>query len=453
MPSRFEVFTPGDFPKHNYVFRKFVDPVSKLLRNPEDDIQEALKRPGMIVQVSGPSKSGKTVALQQMLHESRLIRIHGSSIHSEDELWRAVAGELQLRVERKAATTLSVERGRESGAEGSIELGPVSVGGSVGANATVGRETSNEHSIQDSLFKLAIEELTRESLFLFIDDFHTVPNSLKRFVAAQLKAAAERKVKIILAEVTHRADEPIESLQDLAGRIERVEFGAWSSDDLMSIGTKGFETLNLTVNEGTLVALAEEACGSPQLMQRLCLNLCQELRVDETLPSKTNAGANLSQLRAVFGSAMRSVDYSGSIYALETLPVDDVHKSASFIAYQGFEMSPNVAALASLALSPPRTFVPFAAGDDTLTARAGKVVRPGTPVPSRDLLASVFGKMSDTSQQPSFKAPAVHFKPQSGVTVLDSLFLYSLRWSGRYYDLRKVVDTSRVSDSISAGAS
>jgi hypothetical protein len=447
MPSRFEVFTPGDFPKHNYVIRKFFDPISSTSRNPEDDIQEALKRPGMIVQVSGPSKSGKTVAVQQMIHESRLVRIHGSSIHSEDELWRAVAGELQLRVERKAATKVSHVSGRQAGVEGGIEIGPLSVGGSVGADSTVERETSHEHSIHDSLFKAAIDELTREALFLFIDDFHTVPDHLKRFVAAQLKAVVEKKVKVILAEVTHRADEPIESLQDLAGRIERIEFGAWSPEDLMSIGRKGFEKLNLSVKEGTLAALADEACGSPQLMQRLCLNLCQELGVNETLPTLTSAGANLGQLRAVFASAMRSVNYSGSIYALETLPVDALHRSVSFVACQGYDISPNEVALASLALNPPRPFIAFHAGQDTLTGRAARLVKPGTTTPSRELLASVFTRMSDTSQQPAFKAPALHFKPQSGVTVLDSLFLYSLRWSGRYHDLRRSIDTSGAQNS------
>lgn len=440
MPSRFDVFIAGGFPTHTYVHRRFTDPVSKRMRDPENEITEAFNRPGMIVQVSGPSKSGKTVALHRMIPEAQFVKVPGSSLYSEESLWRIVSAKLEVRVDRKATTQTTMEKGTEVEGEVGLELGVVSLGGKIGGSGKTSQERSFEHAIEDDLFGAATDELLRKGRFLFIDDFHTIPSTMKRYVAAQLKAAAEKNVKIVLAEVPHMADDPITNLPDLSGRIERIEFSYWSAEDLVSIAMKGFEKLNVIINESALLAIADESAGSPQLMQRLCLDLCKELEISEARPAPERFQVRLDQLNAVFGTTIRSVDYSASIYLLENTPKPAAPRV--FRAKGEGTLTMNELAVATLSLSPPKINIPFVAQRDSLEERAARLVADDKG-PDRELLAETFSQMTEVAQNKSFKIPTLDFKPHRGVTILDPYFLYSLRWSGRYYDLRMIVDQSR----------
>jgi hypothetical protein len=265
---------------------------------------------------------------------------------------------------------------------------------------------------------------------------------MKRHVASQLKAAAERNVKIVLAEVPHLADEPIAHLPDLSGRIERIEFSYWSSRDLVAIATKGFEKLNVSINEPSLLALADEAGGSPQLMQRLCLDLCKELDISEQRAKPERFQVRLDQLNAVFGTTIRSVDYSANIYMLENIPVTGSAGGSLYKTKGEYQLTINELAVSTLSLSPPRITIPFSTGKDNLNTRAARVMAFGVCAPNREALSSTFERMSEVSQKPSFKIPTLDFKAHRGVTILDPYFLYSLRWSGRYFDLRSIVDQS-----------
>jgi hypothetical protein len=134
MPSRFDVFIAGGFPTHTYVHRRFEDPVSKRLRDPENEITEAFNRPGMIVQVSGPSKSGKTVALQQMIPEAQFVKVPGSSLFGEDSLWRIVSARLSVQVDKKITSQTTQEHGTDAGGKVSIDIGPVVIDGKLGTS-------------------------------------------------------------------------------------------------------------------------------------------------------------------------------------------------------------------------------------------------------------------------------------------------------------------------------
>jgi hypothetical protein len=68
MPKATEVFTPNDTPTFSYVERR-----SKF----EERLREALSIPKMIVSLSGPSKSGKTVLVNKVVEPDDLIPLSG----------------------------------------------------------------------------------------------------------------------------------------------------------------------------------------------------------------------------------------------------------------------------------------------------------------------------------------------------------------------------------------
>ena len=82
MPKAVEVFTPNDLPTFSYVERK--------RHNFEERLREALSIPKMIVSLSGPSKSGKTVLVNKVVEADNLIPLSGATIRSADALWSKV---------------------------------------------------------------------------------------------------------------------------------------------------------------------------------------------------------------------------------------------------------------------------------------------------------------------------------------------------------------------------
>ena len=57
----FDVFTPTGVPTHTYVDRRE--------HNLEMQLRNAIRTPGMIASLSGPSKSGKTVLIRKVIDQ------------------------------------------------------------------------------------------------------------------------------------------------------------------------------------------------------------------------------------------------------------------------------------------------------------------------------------------------------------------------------------------------
>jgi hypothetical protein len=96
MPKSTEVFTPNDVPTFSYVERK--------ARRFEERLRESLTIPKMIVSLSGPSKSGKTVLVKKVIDEDNLIPLSGATIRSADALWVNVLNWMSIPSERVETT-------------------------------------------------------------------------------------------------------------------------------------------------------------------------------------------------------------------------------------------------------------------------------------------------------------------------------------------------------------
>src|ERR1700730_5104876 len=98
-----EVFTPNDVPTFTYVDR----PTHKL----EQRLEQAFQIPKMIISISGPSKSGKTVLVNKVIEKDNLIPLSGASIRTADELWSKVLGwmESPITISEKDASAVKGE--------------------------------------------------------------------------------------------------------------------------------------------------------------------------------------------------------------------------------------------------------------------------------------------------------------------------------------------------------
>lgn len=93
----------------------------------------------------------------------------------------------------------------------------------------------------------------------------------------------------------------------------KFDFGYWSSVHLIDIAKKGFDALNISIGAHHINALAEEAAGSPQLMQSLCLHLCLELDITKKRLTKESIIVNQSALEKTFFRVSQTADHSHAV--------------------------------------------------------------------------------------------------------------------------------------------
>lgn len=291
-----EVFTPGDFPKHTYVERGRGEL--------EQRLEHQLRRPGAIVSLSGPSKSGKTVLVERVVGSENLVSVYGGEINSAENLWDQVLDELGApqSTESIKGTTEEVQTSSNVG----IRAHLFSAGGSVS-----GKETDSEERIeihQRRGLDDVIDVNNKEQFVLLIDDFHYMDEELQSEIGEAVKQASESGLRICVALIPHRSDDLIEANPDLQGRALTLELEYWEQDDLQKIGEKGFDTLNVNVSGDVVDIFARESAGSPQLMQQLCSDACGLKGITESQEPEIDIEMTRDEIQDTLGWSGESVD-------------------------------------------------------------------------------------------------------------------------------------------------
>lgn len=271
-----EVFTPNDIPIHTYVDR----PEHKL----EEKLRDLYKIPNVVVSVSGPSKTGKTVLIKKVVDEALLITVRGSTVKTPEAIWDRILNSLgkPATFSETDGTVKEIFGGAEGGGKVGIPfLAEGQAKGSVGAKK--GWSEGQIKTFHRDGLEQVIKEIAKTDFAIFLDDFHYIESSIRTDVGRQIKTAAESGVKILTASVPHRADDVVRSNPELRGRVVGLKLQPWSVPDLIQIARKGFRALNVDLAPSIEQRCAEEAFGSPQLMQSICLNLALVIDVKQQL--------------------------------------------------------------------------------------------------------------------------------------------------------------------------
>ena len=70
----------------------------------------------------------------------------------------------------------------------------------------------------------------------------------------------------------------------MTGRLDPVTIPAWEHKELEAIPHTGFPLLNTEISPSIADRFAQEAYGSPHLMQEFCRELCRTAHIEETAP-------------------------------------------------------------------------------------------------------------------------------------------------------------------------
>jgi hypothetical protein len=146
---------------------------------------------------------------------------------------------------------------------------------------------------------------------------------------------------------------------ELRGRVQAVDLEFWTEQELCEIGRLGFPLLNLDVAPAFIASLAREACGSPQIMQTLCLQLCFRHDVHEKLETQRAVAYDQSDLRKVLEIASTMADFSTLVEKMHDGPKERGQDRNQYRFKDDSTGDVYRCALLAMAESPPRMSLPY----------------------------------------------------------------------------------------------
>lgn len=297
MPSVEEVFDAGGFPEYTYVDRE--------RRRLEDRLIKALNSSTPGVSVIGPSKSGKTVLIQNVVRSEDLglMHIRGPSIDSVEGFWNTVLDQLDVPETYEEHVTETAESAETT----DLQIKPQGVGVGHSDNQKNSKSGGQTRTYGRSGLHDVIKHKNSDRFVLLLDDFHYIDDrELKESIAQSMKGAIEEGIRICVAFVTHRGETLQQLVPDLDSRVMTIRCESWSEKELKEIIENGETHLNVSFPEWLKSELANHAIGSPMIMQRLCAAACREAGIEESKDSaSTPVSLDVSEdkLDDIIGSA------------------------------------------------------------------------------------------------------------------------------------------------------
>lgn len=203
--------------------------------------------------VAGPPKVGK-ITLRRKSVPHGLVAVSGSQFSSQESIWSVIARNSQIAGEDNPVSAIS--------------------------------PYCNNNGTLHSHCEISKEEIIacckQRNLTLFIDDAHELPKEIRKTVFQQLKDAAGKGLKFIVAGEESVVSEALRLNPDLSGRISVIRVFPWKKEELKKIALRGFEQLGIICSEAQLNDLAKASPGSPQRMQSISLNIALMTTETET---------------------------------------------------------------------------------------------------------------------------------------------------------------------------
>jgi hypothetical protein len=411
MTSVFEVFVVGGVPTTTY------NPRAN--RRLAVDLRNIAAGRHTLGAVHGTTKCGKSVLIEKTLPSA--IRIEGRTLTTVSALWYELASKLRINVDEQSTFTFTETAGSRTSGEVNVVLASGGAEGSESTETQRGRSWGNSQSLPDRV----MQQLLDERAVVVIDDFHHALPDVRRDIARTLKSVLFPGVPVILASVSHRAYDAVVAEPEMEGRIAVIEVPMWDADELAAIGQEGFLALNVSVPPGVLARLADEALGSPQLMQLFCLELCLSYDVREVQDSYIELPE--PEWSELFGDIARR---SPAVIRLRPIllgPKERGHERNRMTTKDGHEIDIYGANLLAIRACGPVSSIPYR----ELREAMGGVLEEGNAYASqiKNALAHQSEIAASLVDGREFVDPAIHWDPDNDVLyVVDPFFSFYVRW-------------------------
>lgn len=409
-----DVFTPGSYPTVTFV--------DDHMKDKQRVLSDALHTGSLVISIAGPSKSGKTVMVENLVGGDHLLHVTGAGIDSAKKLWERVFEIIGTPI----GNTVTTEKAFQGSLMGTVgaEVGLLAKGkGEVGAKGKWSSGTSKEEEMPIDHLQLLIKELAGAGYVVFIDDFHYIDKLVQSEIAQQIKEAIRHNIPIICASVPYHSDDVIRANADLRGRITAVDCDYWKPDNLAKIANKGFAALNIDCQGPSIEHMAHEAAGSPQLMQSMCLNACYEAKIYESSETRFAMPVDPTFWRAVFKRTALTADYSSIVNKMKDGPKTRGTDRNKYTLKTGAQCDVYPLILRAISQDPPQLTFRYAGLAERIEKICHKDLPSGSSVTGACLHASAIA--NDAANQ-----VIVEWDPQNDVLDLrDPYLLFYLRWA------------------------
>jgi hypothetical protein len=256
--------------------------------------------------VTGHTKSGKTVLVRRILPVAETIWVNGGMIGSPDDFWTAIVDQLELfqtsSATTAASTSAGIEVGGEAGANLFVAKGKAHASAALEHSRTKG--TDSERSVTSRA--VAVRGLSEAQIPLVIDDFHYLPKEMQGDIVRALKQPIFDGLAVVIIAIPHRRYDAVKVEKEMTGRILPVSIPLWTTDELTFIPRTGFRILNGTCSEEFAAKLADEAHGSPHLMQEFCRAICRAKDARNGFDGRAADMAD-EELRSIFSDTAETI--------------------------------------------------------------------------------------------------------------------------------------------------
>jgi len=272
-----EVFVPGGMPKYTYVQRAERD-LERRVASAKDFLHK-------IVTVTGATKSGKTVLVRKVFPSEESIWLDGGNLADLQDFWDHAAEQCGIVVEVSESTTKThgTEVGAEFSAEASILIAKGT--GKISPKKSAGRATTTTKRVLHNPKAALLKTVKDRRIPIIIDDFHYINREVQGKITRILKPLVFEGVPVIYLAIPHRRFDAVKVEREMNGRVEIVNVPEWSVNELKEIPQLGFPLLNVKPEIVVSQRLAEEAQGSPHLMQEFSKKICIVSNLEQTSPT------------------------------------------------------------------------------------------------------------------------------------------------------------------------
>lgn len=388
-----EVFKPGLFPEYTYISRMS----SEVMFSYEFRLEQALKTPGYLTSIIGPSKTGKTVLCEKVIGIDNIVSITGSDFKRSTDFWSIVAIKVGLAIEGEYSNVSTLKESINN------------------ENVQIKSLKSREKYISNK--DLVIDYFKSNNLVLVLDDFHYASEELQFDIAYQLKDAIRKEFKAVIISLPHRADDAIRKNADLSGRLNLINIEPWKKEELKEIAVVGFNKLGIEIENFVAERIAIESLTSPQLMQSICLNLSLLSKIDETNKLDTTLIEKSYRFTTV------NLPYKEVINKLQSGPSTRGQKRKKYKITNGDEIDVYGIVLEAIALDPPLISITI----DELKDRVDELIESSNDKLDKNKLKTTLQAIQDIMTNSAAIYQVFEWKDDQ-IYILEPLFLFYIRW-------------------------
>jgi len=267
-----------DIPKYTYVDRQMLDQKFGYYLDSQKHIV-----------VHGASKQGKSCLRKKKIDINNSLIIQClPSMEKVEEIWRTALQNAGVEQPTRSAATEVLGSQICAQIEGQATFPFVAKLKSNIAADIKGEDskTRESTSIQtDSLLPTLASYLRKNKKRLVLEDFHYLPDEVRKDIAFGLKALYEENAYMVIIGIWSEQNHITYYNGDLTGRIEEINL-TWSREELSQVLSQGEGALNIEFAPGVRSQLIESAFENVGLLQRLAEKICIEAGIFTSQHSK-----------------------------------------------------------------------------------------------------------------------------------------------------------------------